>query len=67
MERLYTVLHELPRSRRRRHLAAADLSFLVSGPVDRRDERPGDGRRRTPVTDTAATPGRGAVTADRHT
>ncbi|MQA31144.1 MAG: glycosyltransferase [Luteitalea sp.] len=33
MERLYTVLHELPRSRRRRRLVRADFSFLTSDPV----------------------------------
>jgi glycosyltransferase involved in cell wall biosynthesis len=30
MERLYTVLHEMPRTRRRERLAQADFSFLTS-------------------------------------
>jgi glycosyltransferase involved in cell wall biosynthesis len=30
MERLYTLLRQLPRSRRRRHAAGADLSFLTA-------------------------------------
>ena len=33
MERLYTVLHEAPRTSRRRGLPAADLSFLTSWPA----------------------------------
>jgi glycosyltransferase involved in cell wall biosynthesis len=33
MERLYTVLHDMPRAGRRRHLMRTDFSFLTSDPV----------------------------------